>query len=114
MKNGFSVFNRGQNLQKSLINPDRIKQFLKGEAPADKTGLPKLPSALKLDFMDDKNLGEDMQWKLMLEYFKGNPAALLDALPSPTGSEEDKKALGDFKTGLTPQKAMTTKFGSKF
>jgi hypothetical protein len=64
--------------------------------------------------MDDKNLGEDVQWKLMLEYFKGNPAALLDALPSPTGSEEDKKALGDFKTGLTPQKAMNTKFGSKF
>lgn len=50
----------------------------------------------------------------MLEYFKGNPAALLDALPSPTGSEEDKKALSDFKTGLTPQKGMTTKFGSKF
>jgi hypothetical protein len=50
----------------------------------------------------------------MLEYFKGNPAALLDALPSPTGSEEDKKALGDFRTGLTPQRGMSTKFGSKF
>jgi hypothetical protein len=29
----------------------------------------------------------------MVEYFKRNPTSLLDALPSPTGSEEDKNAL---------------------
>lgn len=105
MKNGFSVFNRGNNLKKSLINPEKIKQFLKGESGITNSstmGPPKLPGALKLDFIDDKNLNDEVQWELMMAYFKGNPAALLDALPSPTGSEEDKNALRDFKTGLTP------------
>jgi hypothetical protein len=39
----------------------------------------------------------------MLEYFKENPAALMDALPTPKGSE-DGDALDGFKTGLTPKK----------
>ena len=26
--NGFSLYNRGQNLKKSLINPDRVKEYL--------------------------------------------------------------------------------------
>ena len=25
---GFSVYNRGNNLKKSLINPDRVKEYL--------------------------------------------------------------------------------------
>ena len=86
MKNGFSVFNRGNNLKKSLINPEKIKQFLKGESGITNSstmGPPKLPGALKLDFIDDKNLNDEVQWELMMAYFKGNPAALLDALPSP-------------------------------
>ena len=28
MAAGFSMYNRGQNLKKSLINPDRVKQYL--------------------------------------------------------------------------------------
>lgn len=48
----------------------------------------------------------------MLDYFKTNPGALLDALPSPRESE-DEDALNDFDTGLTPKKTFTTKFGVK-
>ena len=45
-----------------------------------------------------------------MEYFKENPAALMDAMPTPPGEEEDRNALADFKSGLTPQKK-TFKFG---
>ena len=31
----------------------------------------------------------DPDWTNMMEFFKANPAALMDALPSPPGSEED-------------------------
>ena len=48
----------------------------------------------------------------MLEYFKENPAALMDALPTPKGSEEGDE-LGDFKTGLTPKKNFTSKLGAR-
>ena len=34
--NGFSLYNRGQNLKKSLINPDRVKEYLL-KIEADKT-----------------------------------------------------------------------------
>jgi hypothetical protein len=37
----------------------------------------------------------------------------MDALPTPTGSEEDKVALGGYKTGLTPKKTFSSKFGGK-
>ncbi len=41
----------------------------------------------------------------MMEYFKENPSALLDAMPTPKGSEgEDPNILADFTTGLTPKK----------
>jgi len=33
--------------------------------------------------MDDSSLDEHVQWRLMMQYFKGNPVALLNALPSP-------------------------------
>jgi len=47
----------------------------------------------------------------MLEYFKSNPADLLDAFPTPEGSEEGDKALSGFKTGLTPKRNFRFKFG---
>lgn len=28
MQNGFSLYNRGDNLKKSLINPERVKNYL--------------------------------------------------------------------------------------
>jgi hypothetical protein len=46
----------------------------------------------------------------MMDYFKENPAALMDAMPTPPGEEEDRNALADFKSGLTPQKK-AFKFG---
>ena len=40
----------------------------------------------------------------MLDYFKKNPQALMDAIPTPPGEEADDFALGDFHTGLTPKR----------
>jgi hypothetical protein len=56
----------------------------------------------KLNFLQDKTLDDDKQWKLMLDYFKKNPQALMDAIPTPPGEEEDDFALLDFHSGLTP------------
>jgi len=57
----------------------------------------------KFNFLTDKNIDEDKQWKLMIDYFKKNPQALMDAIPTPPG-EEEGDALNDFHTGLTPKK----------
>ena len=43
----------------------------------------------------------------MMDYFKKNPTALMDAIPTPRGEEEDP----DFRTGLTPKKGFSFKFG---
>ena len=47
----------------------------------------------------------------MLDYFKKNPSALMDAIPTPPGEEEDNEALKDFRTGLTPKRGCNFKFG---
>jgi len=44
----------------------------------------------------------------MMEYFKGNPAALMDAIPTPR--EDDEAVLNDFKSGLTPKKGVKMSF----
>lgn len=49
----------------------------------------------------------------MMDYFKENPEALLDAMPTPRGEEEDQALLADFKTGLTPTKT-NFKFGGGY
>ena len=38
----------------------------------------------------------------MMDFFKENPAALLDAIPTPR--EDDESVLADFKSGLTPKR----------
>ena len=43
----------------------------------------------------------------MMDYFKKNPTALMDAIPTPRAEEEDP----DFRTGLTPKKGFSFKFG---
>ena len=48
---------------------------------------------------------------MMLDYFKKNPDALLDAIPTPPGDDQDEKALADFRTGLTPKRGKAFKFG---
>lgn len=37
MKNGFSVFSRGNRLKKCLINPERVRQYLQGVRNSAKT-----------------------------------------------------------------------------
>jgi hypothetical protein len=44
-----------------------------------------------------------------MSYFKKNPAALLDAIPTPR-EQEKEDILSDFKSGLTPKKNMNFKF----
>ena len=60
--------------------------------------------------MQDANLDEDKQWRLMMDYFKENPTALMDAIPTPPGEEEDNSMLKDFRTGLTPKRKCNFKF----
>ena len=36
----------------------------------------------------------------------------MDAIPTPPGEEEDKEALKDFRSGLTPKKGCNFKFGA--
>ena len=43
----------------------------------------------------------------MMDYFKKIPTALMDAIPTPRAEEEDP----DFRTGLTPKKGFSFKFG---
>jgi hypothetical protein len=65
----------------------------------------------KLNFKHSTGeLNQDLEWKLMMDYFKENPAALLDAMPTPR-EEDDAAHLADFTTGLTPKK-QSFKFGA--
>ena len=81
--------------------------------------MPKVPSPLRLEgdpdlvFLKDNHIDGDKQWRMMLEYFKKNPSALMDAIPTPPGEEADTEALKDFKTGLTPKKGTSFKFGGQ-
>jgi hypothetical protein len=50
----------------------------------------KAKKAPKLQFLhNDGQINADLEWQLMMEYFKENPEALLDAMPTPKGEEED-------------------------
>lgn len=57
MQAGFSLFNRGNNLVKSLISADRVKAYLAGED--SKKGPPKLPSVPKIQLLVDDTLDSD-------------------------------------------------------
>ena len=74
--------------------------------------IPALPApistqATALAFLGDNHIDEDKQWKLMMDYFKKNPTALMDAIPTPREDEQDP----EFRTGLTPKKGFSFKFG---
>jgi hypothetical protein len=65
-ENGFSLFNRGNDLKKSLIDPTKVKQFLDQQKPS---------------LVIEPPRSED--WGDIMSYFKQNPKALLDAIPTP-------------------------------
>lgn len=81
--------------------------------------MPKLPKPIDLKgdpdlvFLQDNHIDEDKQWRLMLDYFKKNPSALMDAIPTPPGQDADDEALKDFRTGLTPKRGQAFKFGGE-
>jgi hypothetical protein len=53
---------------------------------------------------------DKQEWAETLEFFKKNPKALMDAIPTPRGEEE--KMLKEFKmgNGLTPKGDMNFRF----
>ena len=81
--------------------------------------MPKMPDVIPirgkndpdLVFLQDNHIDEDKQWHLMMDYFKKNPTALMDAIPTPPEPEQDDEALKDFRTGLTPKRGCNFKFG---
>ena len=45
----------------------------------------------------------DAEWTYMMEFFKSNPAALMDALPTPPGSEngdQEEVKTNKYNTGM--------------
>ena len=42
-----------------------------------------------LGFVNDDHLNKKKQWRLIMDYFKKNPAALMDAIPTPPNEEEE-------------------------
>jgi len=49
----------------------------------------------------------------MLDYFKKNPSALMDAIPTPPDQADEQEALKDFRTGLTPKRGSNFKFNGE-
>ena len=108
-----------QALNDQLISLEDQSEGSGSEGRAKMMVVPKVPAALTfrgdsdLVFLQDNHIDEEKQWKLMLDYFKKNPDALMDAIPTPPGQEEDDEALKDFRTGLTPKRGGTFKFGGQ-
>ena len=57
--------------------------------------MPKVPVPIKmradpdLNFLSDQKLQEKKQWRLMMDYFKKNPNALMDAIPTPPNEKAE-------------------------
>lgn len=66
-----SLFNRGKNLSKCLINSENVKNYLKLKTTQEE--IPNLAkvSAKNMQFLNDQDspLNDKMQWKLMMAYF---------------------------------------------
>ena len=84
---GFSLYNRGQDLKKSLIDPTKVRNYLE---QVNKEETKKQMAAPKSD-----------DWGDIMNFFKANPKALLDAIPTPRADEE--KLLKELKGGMTPK-----------
>jgi hypothetical protein len=90
--NGFSVFNRGQQLKTSLIDANRVKAFIDQQQREQcqqrlAKGAPKKRGKAKERLQTKTTTQDDPAWNNMMEFFKANPAALMDAFPTPPGSD---------------------------
>lgn len=97
--NGFSVYNRGFQLKTSLIDAERVKAFVQqqerqqaqqrlmggAQDGAAKRGGRRERAAERLPTKTTTK--GDPEWDNMMDFFKANPAALMDALPTPPGSD---------------------------
>ena len=54
-----------------------------------KAGKPKPPPKLNLALLNDGKVNEDKKWKMMLDHFKNNPDDLMNAFPTPEGSDDE-------------------------
>lgn len=94
-QNGFSVYNRGENLKKSLIDASRVKAFIvqqEKETARSRLlgngGVKKTRSKANERLKTVCTTKNDPDWANMMEFFKNNPSALMNALPTPPGSED--------------------------
>lgn len=57
--------------------------------------LPKVPAPIEiradpdLNFLNNTHMQEKKQWRLMMGYFKKNPGALMDAIPTPPNEKTE-------------------------
>jgi len=59
--------------------------------------------------LNDGKVNEDKKWKMMLDHFKNNPDDLMDAFPTPEGSDDEGQKAKP--KGFTPKKDFSFKFG---
>jgi len=76
------LFNRGNELRKSLIDATKVRQFIETRG---------------VEVKEEKK-NDKQEWADIMSYLKSNPKALLDAIPTPRGDEE--KLLKEFKKGM--------------
>lgn len=68
---GFSIFNRGANLSKSLINENKVKRFINQHDPSN----------IQNQEKEGKKRDNQDEWHNMIQYFEKNPSVFLDAIP---------------------------------
>ena len=115
---GFSLFNRGLELKKSLIDTTKVKTFIEqyqtgggdlttSRFPSEKQEQTQRAAASK----QETKKAEKEDWNEIMNYFKENPKALLDAIPTPRGEEE--RQLKEFKAGqMKFNETSTSGFGT--
>ena len=99
---GFSLFNRGIELKKSLIDTTKVKTFIEqyqtgGDLLTSRFPPGKQDVNQKAATKQEAKKVEKEDWNEIMNYFKENPKALLDAIPTPRGEEE--RTLKEFKAG---------------
>ena len=89
---GFTVYNRGEDLRSCLIDSKKLKSYVENEK---RQNAQKRLLEPKRDFSKKRGRSRlptkittkgDPEWENMMEFFKENPAALMEALPAPPGS----------------------------
>lgn len=118
------VYNRGDQLKTSLIDANKVKAFVQEQERIKSTqrmasrsigskvsrgGRGKSNGRLNT-ITTTKN---DPEWTNMMEFFKQNPAALMDALPTPPGSDDGSQQQPEFVTSTNKSYMQKQDFDNK-